>query len=103
MRYTLIDGQGNYGWWTAIRRGDAYTAKRAWRKSAKKFSPIPEKEDGDFVPNFDPTAAKERSCCPRDSESMVEWRLLAGPATRGHGDEHYAAQSGRNHWTPRFY
>ncbi len=93
MRYTLVDGQGNFGSVdndppAAMR----YTEARLAQIAAEMLLDI-EKETVDFVPNFDESLQGALSAAQPSSQSAGQWQFRH----RGrHGHEHPAAQPHRD-------
>ena len=92
MRYTLIDGQGNFG----SVDGDSpaayrYTECRLEKIASELLADI-DKETVDFVPNYD-GKEREPAVLPTRAPEPARQRLLGH---RGrHGDQHPAAQPRR--------
>ena len=94
MRYLLVDGQGNFG----SVDGDApaamrYTEVRMSRIASELLADI-EKETVDFQPNYDETRDRAHGHAGAVPEPAGQ-RL--GRHRGGHGHQHSAAQSHRNH------
>ena len=92
MRYTLVDGQGNFG----SVDGDPpaayrYTEARLEALAEAMMEDL-EKDTVDFVPNFDETTA--RADGPADGVPQPARQRLDRHC-RGHGHQHPAAQHAR--------
>jgi len=91
MRYTLIDGQGNFGSIDGDPpRPTGITECRLDRVASEILADI-EKETVDFVPNYDGKSGSPPRCRPR-SRTCLSTALRN---SRGHGDQYPAAQPGR--------
>jgi len=92
LRYTLVDGQGNFG----SVDGDNAAAMRyteiRMAKIAHELLADLEKETVDFGPNYD-GSEHEPAGVPGTHTQSADQRLVRHRG--GHGDQHPAAQSGR--------
>jgi DNA gyrase subunit A len=97
MRYTLVDGQGNFG----SIDGDSAAAMRytevRMRKIAHALLADLDKETVDFVDNYDEHGADPGGAADARTEPAGQRQRRH---RRGHGDEHSAAQPARGRRMP---
>ena len=70
LRYTLVDGQGNFGSVDGDRRRPCDTPSAAWTKIADEMLADIDKETVEFVPNFD-GSLKEPGVLPRKLPNLL--------------------------------